>query len=71
MKRSKPLNTNIATNDTLAETGKRLIVQNNSTKQRFNWLHHSSTCPSTKSDLSQLHRRRFAEKIYSMLYPIN
>jgi hypothetical protein len=33
--------------------GHPLIVQNNSTNQRFNWLHNSSTCPSTKSDLAQ------------------
>ena len=31
-----------------------LIVQNNSTKQRPNWLHSPSNCPCTKSDLAQL-----------------
>ena len=42
-----------------------LIVRNNATNQRFNWLHSPSTYPSTKSGLSRvesraLERARFA-----------
>ena len=34
-----------------------LIAQNNSTKQRLNWLHNLLTCPSTKSDLAHIGAR--------------